>query len=128
MAHAHVEENETLKPGEGSASFNFDAWITKHGLQEIKLIFKEHDMCSLNTISMNNKNFAELMRDYRVLAKANLIPNIIEAVQSLQSLQESKLSLIFMSKQENIILKRLQQYVDNMYKLQEEYKTFNDEY
>eukprot|EP01084_Bolivina_argentea_P196211 336384_1 len=124
--------NETSATGEeGNKAFNFNQWITKHGLTAIKNAFIERDMNTLNTINMvDNKNFAALMSDYRVLQNTDLIPKIIGAIQSLEVLRnkQDKTKLVYMTKNENIILQQINKYVKNMDQLKDEFKTMNDEY
>eukprot|EP01084_Bolivina_argentea_P167600 290839_1 len=88
-----LDDGDTLKhAGEGSALFDFEKWTNKNKLSEIKQLFIDHDMITLNTLSMNSNNFAKLMADKRLLIKPHLIQNIVPAILSLQQLTNQQQS------------------------------------
>ena len=113
-------ENTLNEGQEGDSSFNFGAWINENGFESIKDVFIDNDMCTLNTLSMTNDNFGKLMSDPRILSTAQLIPSIVSALQSLDSLRETeKTKFVFMNEKETQILRQLKEY---------EYKSINDKY
>ena len=103
---------QSLKAGEeGSGAFDFEKWITRNGFQSIKDVFIEKDMNTLNTLTMENKNFSTLVSDYLVLQNTDVIPKSIAAMQELKEKRDSegaKVSAVSqsvsMNKKEDMIL------------------------
>eukprot|EP01083_Nonionella_stella_P269534 912123_1 len=115
-------ENDTTTSGEGDGLFDFERWIRKHNLTEIQACFIEHDMNTLNTLSMDNDNLSTLMQDQRVLGKPHLIPNIIKGIQSLRKQQKEHAvhQLVFMTESEHNVFSKTQDYIDDLSKLENE--------
>ena len=66
-------------------TFVFDEWLIKHNLFNLKQIFIDHNMSTLPSLNLNNKNFSSLITDNRLLNKQSSIQNIIIAIQSLDT-------------------------------------------
>ena len=71
-------------------SFNFDEWIEKYNLLDIKQCFIDYNMMTLNTLNMRHKNYGQLLSDKRVTSRAHLLiyKHINDAILSLQDIEE----------------------------------------
>eukprot|EP00484_Ammonia_sp_Unknown_P025813 CAMPEP_0197037872 /NCGR_PEP_ID=MMETSP1384-20130603/14973_1 /TAXON_ID=29189 /ORGANISM="Ammonia sp." /LENGTH=662 /DNA_ID=CAMNT_0042468245 /DNA_START=54 /DNA_END=2042 /DNA_ORIENTATION=- len=79
------EENGNNDPLPNDNVFDFEKWIVEYKLGDVKQCFIDHNMNDLDSLNLNNSNFAQLTGDARILAKAYLIKNIVDGIQSLQS-------------------------------------------
>eukprot|EP01084_Bolivina_argentea_P168374 292003_1 len=130
--------------------FNFEEWVDKHELTEIKECFVDHDMITLDTLNMNNPNIGKLMGDQRLILKAHLMGKIAMAIQQLAPLRAKpqppnkvddddgkegilpntsttaatspppKQRLIFMTDKENKIFRTMHKYIENLENLRNE--------
>eukprot|EP01084_Bolivina_argentea_P090103 162411_1 len=128
--------SETATNGEeGAANFNFDQWLIKYELTDIKQVLVDHNMNTLSSLNLNNVNFVKVMSDQRVVVHTHLIPKIIAAIQSLESIrnsrdqkQKTKSKLVFVSTKENEILSQIKQYLVDIKNLNDELKNIESKY
>eukprot|EP01083_Nonionella_stella_P270091 914269_1 len=69
---------------EGELEFNFETWIRKNNLTEIKDLFIKHKVTKQATLQLGSPQFMALMSDSELLSnKSSMIPNIIQALHSV---------------------------------------------
>eukprot|EP01084_Bolivina_argentea_P268815 456701_1 len=106
----------------------FDDWLEKHNLKDVKQIFIDHKMNTLSDMSLQNESLGPLVTDQRFNNKPNIVMTILAAIQSLDKQKQqlaSKNVYIIVSPKETEIMKQLQQNVDE---LQNESKQIHDAY
>lgn len=130
MAHHLAEGQETSPLGQNTSTFDFDEWTTKYNLDPIKHSLTDHDMTSLDTLDLNNSRFHKLMSDPNVLAQSHLIPNIVSAIQSLQSLrvQSKTKQIAFVTEKENRVFVKFQEYIEQLNVFEDEMKTMTSDF
>ena len=111
------------------ATFDFEAWIAKHGLLEIRQCFIDHSMDSLSSLSMDSRSFAELVADERILCAPQLMQHIITGIQSLRSCKQRRsekggeTKLVFMTAMEHGVFTKTQQYLHGLDRFETEFKS-----
>ena len=73
----------TSNEGENENQFNFDAWIDKWDLSEIKELFIKHNVTTTSTLQLTSTEFQSLMTDPSLFTKSNEIPKIMNAMQTM---------------------------------------------
>eukprot|EP00484_Ammonia_sp_Unknown_P030431 CAMPEP_0197038028 /NCGR_PEP_ID=MMETSP1384-20130603/15081_1 /TAXON_ID=29189 /ORGANISM="Ammonia sp." /LENGTH=601 /DNA_ID=CAMNT_0042468419 /DNA_START=53 /DNA_END=1858 /DNA_ORIENTATION=+ len=106
--------------------FDFEQWLNDYQLTEIKQCLIDHNMTTPNMLDMNHANFSTLMAEQTILSNAHLIPNIVNAIQSLHAspADQQKIiqrRLIFLSPTESSVFCNLEQYMTHLTALQEEF-------
>lgn len=125
MANMLLQHNDTNTGEQEREPFDFNQWIIEFELLDIKQCFIEHNMNTLGTLNMDNNNFSGLMIDEKILSQSHLIPKIIKGIQSLKHLQQTQppqSKLIFMTAKEDEVLRNIQNYIDELDKLQTEFE------
>eukprot|EP01084_Bolivina_argentea_P279368 477595_1 len=117
---------------ENSYTFIFDDWIKKNKFEDIKQVFTDYNITTIDTLDINNNaNFLKMLSDSRIMLKPQLVITIIGAVQSLeplkrkiksQSNESTSKKLVFLTKNENNVFTQISEYINNMDKLHNECK------
>lgn len=106
--------------------FDFEQWIHRHGLVDIKAVFVDFAMCVPQSLHFQNPQFSKLLADQRVVSSPDLIPRIISAVQSLQETQKGTVLLV--SNAENDALVQIKQLIENMHSLRDTFASISGKY
>eukprot|EP01083_Nonionella_stella_P148510 470219_1 len=77
---------QVMTSQEGELEFNFETWIRKSNLTEIKDLFIKHKVTKQATLQLGSPQFMALMSDPELLTnKSSMIPRIIQALQSVNA-------------------------------------------
>ena len=64
-------------------NFNFDNWVNKWELNEIKYLFKTHNALTVSALNVASTELQGLMVDPELLSNPMYIPKLMKAVQHL---------------------------------------------
>eukprot|EP01083_Nonionella_stella_P174251 603550_1 len=82
---------QVLTSKEGEIDFNFETWIAKNNLTQIKDLFIKHKVTKQAALQFGSPQFMALMSDPELLNnKSSMIPRIIQALQSVYVTIEAK--------------------------------------
>ncbi len=73
-------------------TFDFDVWLSQNGLEEIKNIFVDHQMNTLQSLTFKNLNYAKLITDRRIKQLQDNTAMVKTIGQSIHKLEESQIS------------------------------------
>eukprot|EP01083_Nonionella_stella_P092774 259820_1 len=93
-------------------SFNFDCWIVKYNLTPIRSIFIEYGMNTSQSIHFGDA-FSKLISDRRVVAKPDIIPQIMEGMHDHVESQKHHSVLLVSDAEKNALL-QIKKYIKNM--------------
>eukprot|EP01084_Bolivina_argentea_P317652 550785_1 len=79
---------------EGERDFNFDNWIIKHDLVEVKELFIKHNATRIAALKLTSTEFQSLMTDPVLFSKAHAMPKILNAMQSMSTVVVKTESII----------------------------------
>ena len=132
-----LEGNPTLEYEKYIDTFNFDEWIIKNKLFDIKQCLIDYNMNTLNNLDMND-NFSKLIYDKRMVTKYNLFQRLVSSMVSLKNIRHKKekekkiqlqsTKLIFMTEKENNVFIKIQQFMDDLDEYKNELEILNVNY
>ena len=72
----------TSKEGENENEFDFNSWIDKWELVEVKDLFIKHKVTTPSTLTLSSPQFQSLMIDPILFTKPTYIQKILTAMQN----------------------------------------------
>eukprot|EP01084_Bolivina_argentea_P119323 211587_1 len=109
---------QAITANEDEQEFKFEIWVNNNGLSDIKHLLLKHNMNTIDTLCVTSSEFQNLMSDPQLLAKAQLIPNIIAALKKIPEKKTDKV-FIFVSDAERNVMNNIKSYIKQL----NEYKT-----
>ena len=111
---------QVVTTNEGESRFNFDQWISNHGLSSIKSIFQKHNATSFEALNGFTPQFNAMMVDPELTTKyGSLIPKLLQAMQSVSQYKDSKKSQspqrIVISEREEIAMNNAAKKIEEDY-------------